>query len=153
MTCINLMLAMKRQSVGCICIMGRFTSFPGLHTFSQSLAPERCNRVVNFAAWSPKQCIYSLSCAGAGFLIRVCLYHSSIWWQVVSFLPPWCLRGLSSPRVQSLLLLYCDISLWPIGKATLSLTTRKNSSTLKQTLLYSLSMDWKLGFNNTIYYC
>lgn len=44
-------------------------------TFPWALARVSCNHVIKCAAWSPEQCIYTLSSAGTGIPIRVCLYQ------------------------------------------------------------------------------
>lgn len=71
-------------------------------TFSWALGWVSCNHVIKCAAWTPEQCIYTLSSAGTGIPIRVCLYQPSIWWLVISFLLPWRLGGSSNPGAQSL---------------------------------------------------
>jgi len=47
-----------------------------MRTSSWALAVVSCSHVIKCAAWSPGQCIYTLSSAETGIPIRVCLHHS-----------------------------------------------------------------------------
>lgn len=114
--CINFMLAFTS-------LLDAFVKWPNglfycfyMCTFSWALARVSCNHVIKCAAWSPEQCIYTLSSAGTGIPIRVCLYHPPYGGSSLVF---WCLGGSSNPRVQSLhspiSTLLWHFSLWPIG--------------------------------------
>lgn len=112
---INCILALTRYFVLYICKMGKQTILPLLHVhLLWALARVSCNHVIKCAAWSPEQCIYTLSSAGTGIPSRVCLYHPPYGGSSLVFCCPsaWEVhQTLESNLSTALFLLYCDISL------------------------------------------
>lgn len=134
--------------------MGYFTAFACV-PFHWALARVSCNHVIKCAAWSPEQCIYTLSSAGTGIPIRVCLYHPPYGGLSLVFCCPgaWEVhQTLESNLSTALFLLYCDISL--SGQSDKShMASPHERAAAASSRCCSADCPWsgKVGFKNSIW--